>query len=539
MALTEEFKVELFLRKSTGLVKEIGPLGSFVLPWASMAGSGITLYSIEVIYNYPMGSVPGAFLLVGIPTIISVFTFALLGVTTPRAAGAYVWGSRFVDPFVGWLGTGWIYWLAQIFSIGLVASVMGAVSSTIFTIWGNALNNSALTSFGSWLSNTVPEVEFTVVIIVVLGLLAMIEIKHYMKIMMVIWGLNTIGLIVSAILFATNNPATVPAAWDHVWGPGAFEMISSLATKYNLAGYVAKTSSGSWNDTLAIVAYIFWALTGYEVNAYVGGELRNPRSSFMYFFTAGMIGTVIWYSLVTWLAYNAYGGFILQYNYVYNLYTAGGLNATDAARVSSYMLLPSMPLFSASLGGSVPVEVLAGWWFYPITSVIVTYLAGTRCMFGMSFDRMFPAVFGKVSERMHTPVPATIACMIGGIIVALLTLTAYGFLAAAANSSFWYAFAYLIVAFTATVLPYKRPDIWEKGLKTKVFGIPVMSLVGACGVVGMFWILALSTVGISLLAWNVSVLWMLIGVFVFVFFVAKNERRGIKMMQIFGEIPPP
>jgi len=26
---------------------------------------------------------------------------------------------------------------------------------------------------------------------------------------------------------------------------------------------------------------------------------------------------------------------------------------------------------------------------------------------------------------------------------------------------------------------------------------------------------------------------------VFVYFVAKNERRGIKMTQIFGEIPPP
>lgn len=539
MALTEEFKVELFLRKSTGLVKEIGPLGSFVLPWASMAGSGITLYSIEVIYNYPMGSVPGAFLLVGIPTIISVFTFAMLGVTTPRAAGAYVWGSRFVDPFIGWIGTGWIYWLAQIFSIGLVASVMGAVSSTIFTMWGNALNNPALTSFGSWLSGSVPTVEFTMLIIVILGLLAMVEIKHYMKITIVIWALNTLGLAVSAILFATNNPSTIPAAWDHVWGSGSFALISGLATKYNLAGYVSSTSSGTWNDTLAIVAYIFWALTGYEVNAYVGGELRNPRSSFTYFFTAGMIATVIWYSIVTWLAYNAYGSFILQYNYVYNLFSAGKLSAADASAVSPYMLLPSMPLFSASLGGSPFVEVLAAWWFYPVTSVIVTYLAGTRSMFGMSFDRMFPSAFGKVSDRTHTPIYATIACMIGGIIVALLTLTSYGFLASAANTSFWYAFAYLIVAFTAVVVPYKRPDIWEKGSKRKVFGTPVMALIGAFGAIGMFWILALSTVGISLLAWNVSVLWMLIGVLVFVGYVAKNERRGIKMMQIYGEIPPP
>jgi hypothetical protein len=129
--------------------------------------------------------------------------------------------------------------------------------------------------------------------------------------------------------------------------------------------------------------------------------------------------------------------------------------------------------------------------------------------------------------------------MVGGIIVAVATLTAYGFLASAANSSFWYAFAYLIVAFTATVVPYKFPDIWAKGTKRRIFGIPDMTLVGALGVIGMFWILALSTYGISLLAWNVSILWMLLGVLVFVYFVVKNEKRGIKITQIYGEVPPP
>jgi hypothetical protein len=77
--------VQSFLRKSTGLVKEVGPIGSMMLPWASMAGSGISLYAIQVIYSYPEGNVPAAFLLVGIPVILSVMTFSLLGMATPRA----------------------------------------------------------------------------------------------------------------------------------------------------------------------------------------------------------------------------------------------------------------------------------------------------------------------------------------------------------------------------------------------------------------------------------------------------------------------
>ena len=367
----------------------------------------------------------------------------------------------------------------------------------------------------------------------------MIEIKHYMKIVMVIWGLNALGLVVSAILFATNNPTTIPAAWNNVWGAGSYQMIVSLATKYNLAGYVTSTSSGSFNDTLSIVVYIFWALTGYEINSYVAGEVRNPRSSFLYWFTGGMAATVVWYTLVSWLAYNAYGGFILQYSYVYNLFQAGKLAANETAAVSPYMLLPSMPLFSASLAGPTFVRILAAWWFWTITSIIVTYLCATRSMFGMAFDRMFPSVVGKVSDRTHTPIVATVVTMIAASIIALFVLTSFGYLVAAANSTFWFAFVYVMVAFCANVLPYKRRDVWEKGTKRRIFGIPDTTFVGALAAIGMLWILTLSTIGFSLVAWDTSILWMAIGVVIFVYYAARNERRGINITQIYGEIPPP
>jgi hypothetical protein len=32
---------------------------------------------------------------------------------------------------------------------------------------------------------------------------------------------------------------------------------------------------------------------------------------------------------------------------------------------------------------------------------------------------------------------------------------------------------------------------------------------------------------------------MMIGVFIFVYFAVKNERRGVNITQIYGEIPPP
>lgn len=540
IALTEEVKVELFLRKATGLVKEIGPGASFILPWAGMAGSGITFYSIFVIYSYPQGSVPLSFLIVGIPTILNAAIIAMLAVYTPRSAGGYIWSSRFVDPFLGWFSGGWIYWFTYILTISLLSYVMGVVVPTILTIMGAAAGITPLQDFGMALStNATMQDAFIIVVIVVIGLVSMVELKHFMKIMIIVWALNVLGLIVSCALFAVNNPSTVPAAWDAVWGAGSFETITSLATRYDLSTYVSNTSTGFWGDTVSMVVYIFWAISGYETMGYVAGEVRNPRTSFLYLYMAGMVTTVLWYAGVAWLAYNAYGQFILQYNFVYNLYSAGTLTAAEAAQVARYMFTPSMPIFSASLTTVPYLQILAAWWFWPITLILGSYLVATRSMFGMSFDRMFPAVFGDVNDRTHTPIKATLFTMLVSIIMAIVSFTVFGFLVSAANSIFWSALFYLIYSAAAIMLPYKRPDIWKKGIIKTVGGIPLVTILGALSAMGMLWLLALSTIGISLIAWNVSEIWMIVGIAIFVYYVHKNSKRGISVVDIFGEVPPP
>jgi amino acid transporter len=538
--LADEVKVELFLRKATGLVREIGPGGAFIIPWASMAGSGITFYAVQVLYSYPQGSVPLVFLIVGIPTILNTIIISYLCVATPRSAGGYVWATRFVDPVFGWFGAGWIYWIAYALAIALLSGVMTAVLAPILSVMGAATGITALTSFGSLLStNQTVVAALTFLFIVVVGLVSALEMKHFMRVLIALWAINTVGLIVSAVLFATNSPATIGPHWDAVWGSGAYNAIMSLADKYNSAGYASSHSSGFWGDTLGIVAYMFWALTGYESLGYVAGEVRNPRSSFIKWFNAGMISTVLWYALVTWLTYNAYGDFIFKYNFVYNLYNSGALTAAESASVSKFMFTPSMPLFSASLGSGPVVQVLASLWLWPIGASLLSYLPANRAIFGMSFDRMLPETLGKVSDRTHGPVNAAIFNIVFGLVWAGISFTSLGYLVTAANLSFFFALAYFLYSLAAIALPYKRPEVYEKGVKTTIFGMPAISLIGALSAGGMLWILALSTIGISLLAWNVTTIWMLAGFLVFVYYVHRNKKRGINVMDIYNQIPPP
>lgn len=538
--MAEEVKVELFLRKATGLVKEIGPFGAFVIPWACMAGSGITFYAASVIYLYPAGSVALTFLIVGIPTILNAIIISMLCVAVPRSAGGYVWSTRFVDPILGWFGAGWVYWVAYTLAIGLLSSVMTAALAPILSIMGSATGIAVLTGFGNLLSvNTTVVMGMTFLLIILIGLTTAIEVKWFMRILFVFWAINTVSLLVSAGLFIANSPSTVAVRWDSVWGSGAYNTIMTLAAKYNAAGYVAKTSTGFWGDTLGIVAYMFWAISGYESLGYVAGEVRSPRSSFIKWFNAGMIGTVLWYALISFLIYNTYGSFIFNYNYVYNLYTAGTLTATESASVSHFMFTPCMPLFAASLTGVPVLQIIAALWLWPISSAMTSFLPANRAIFGMSFDRMFPAKLGQVSDRTHAPVNSAIFNIVLGIIWAVISFSTYGYFVTAADLSFFFALAYFIYSLAAIALPYKRPEIWEKGVKTTIFGIPAISVIGALSAGGMLWILALSTIGISMLAWNVTVLWMLAGMIIVVYYFSRNQKRGIRIMDIFSEIPPP
>jgi amino acid transporter len=535
-----DVKVELFVRNATGLVREIGPFGAFMIPWLTMAGAGITFFSVQVVYSFPNGSVPVAFAILAVPTILNTVVIALLGATMPRSAGGYVWSTRFVDPLLGWFSSGWMYWIVYIFSNGLLGGVFSTVLVTIFAVMGAATHISALTGFSNLLAtNATALVGITFVVLIIVGLASVLEIKYYMRIMYAFFIISFIGLVFSVALFLLNNPGTIQTHWDTVWGVGSYNSIQTLAAKYNSAGYVAKVSTGFWGDTLGTVGLIFYALTGYEGLAYAAGEVRNPRSAFLRWYIAGMVATVVWYIIVASSVYHAYGDFIFKYDYVYNLYSSGSLNATDKAGVAGFMFSPNMALFAASLGSTAIVQILASLWFWPLSNLFPQYLFANRVVFGMAFDRMFPQVLTQVSERTHTPVYASLFNIVMSCIWAVLAFSTYGFLVSGSNLSFFVAFFYFIYSLAAMALPFKRPEIWEKGPRKTIFGIPEMAVLGAFSAGGMLWILALSTLGISATAWNASVLWLAVGVIVMLYYIQKNQKRGIKAMDIYKEIPPP
>ncbi len=95
----------VFLRKSTGLVREVSLFDAFVMNTIGMnVAIGAVFLFLQAQSDFPRGSM---LLSVVIGTVLMAFTllwvYSEFAAAMPRSGGDYVFVSRALHPFVGWL----------------------------------------------------------------------------------------------------------------------------------------------------------------------------------------------------------------------------------------------------------------------------------------------------------------------------------------------------------------------------------------------------------------------------------------------------
>src|SRR5438128_3601887 len=115
---------KLFVRQSSGLVREVSVTNALFFNVAAFVGVGLTLYPIF----YSLAFVPvwkfgglseygWAAIAAGIFCAVLALIFASLTSVMPRSGGDYVFPSRIVHPFLGWMES----WTLVIASILIIA----------------------------------------------------------------------------------------------------------------------------------------------------------------------------------------------------------------------------------------------------------------------------------------------------------------------------------------------------------------------------------------------------------------------------------
>jgi len=114
----------LFVRQSSGLVRDVSVTNALFFNVAAFVGVGLTLYpafyslAFVPVWRFgPFSEYGWAAIITGLFCVILALIFASLTSVMPRSGGDYVFTTRIVGPFLGWLES----WTLVIASIAIMA----------------------------------------------------------------------------------------------------------------------------------------------------------------------------------------------------------------------------------------------------------------------------------------------------------------------------------------------------------------------------------------------------------------------------------
>jgi APA family basic amino acid/polyamine antiporter len=585
----------LFLRNATGLVK--GWSGFDAFAYSFMSVNLVTLgmfYSLAVFAFVPDGSVLSALLLSGVTMTFLCITYAGLIAVMPRAGGDYVWQTRILDGIPGAaLGalvfgvTG--YFAAKAFGqddpTAIVAGAAGLVIGALLG-WKRGGIGFVLSSTGWWfiLALWAPIYGFILKIEVVQPLVALIGwtdgstffgsadgtfavsiftiiiasgavalgMAGYARVQKwCIW----IGVAILAIMFALlliSSVDTFKAAFDKasqdLFGvSGAYQATIDNATTND--AFVAGGSPldfGLGTGTFLLLPFMmFWILYP-NWGATLYGEVRGAGDfrKVLNGMLGGLWVTIILAIVFVLLAAKTFGwDFFNASNENFVNYAYGYVTVAPAIPIWGYPPLLASFLIDSRVV-QIAVVVLFGAWFVGWAGTL--WLSSTRMIFAAAFDRVLPEWAARVTERRGVPAMALLLIMIPGVVLSWLYSYQAGFSALTLDASLVIAVTFFGTSFAATILPWWKPDLYNKSpiARYKLVGLPLISIAGAITTVFLGWVTyewlsnALYGIGVGN-ADSVKFLAVIYGLGAVVYVVARVVRRaqGISLDAIHAEIP--
>jgi APA family basic amino acid/polyamine antiporter len=253
-------------------------------------------------------------------------------------------------------------------------------------------------------------------------------------------------------------------------------------------------SPNGWTGVLAGGSIIFFTYIGFDSVSTASEECRNPRRDV----PIGIIATLIVCTIL-------YVGVAVVLTGIVHWQSVAGDGAPVVNALKRVSLLP---------GGHrlhfVRLGVLIGALVGMVSSILVFQLGQARVWFAMSRDGLLPDVFSHIHPRFRTPAFAT---WVAGFLVAIPAgLFDVGTLAEMSNIGT--LFAFVLVSAGVIILRYKDPGR-HRGFRVP-FGpvIPILSVI--------FCILLMA--GLPARTWVRFFVWLIIGLFVYVFYSRKRSE---------------
>ena len=520
----------LFLRNATGLVRELTAFDAFNLVFSAVL---VPIGFMDVMafapQFWPRANLFLAFLIAAPLLTCFGLVYLYFTVLMPRSGGDYVWISRTLNPFLGFvvnvsLTYVFLTWVA--FNFALIPKVLMPAFAYVANIKAG------------WLASP-GNLEIALVITaltIVYALLMIRGVRPMARFMFVSFVVVWLGVLVMIVVMAFASHAGFIHNWNVHSGTGM--SYTGIIAKAHGLGFSVAGGIG-WAATLYAMVYAFNVYTGFQWTGYFAGEIKNVRRTAATSILGAMVASVIGYCLLSLLVYKFFG-FKFFGSIVYLGFGPGSSHVTLPFAPYIPQLLKFLPVAQGLQIALVLTFILTIIWWTP-----AGYLLGTRNAFAWAFDRLAPERLTEVSDRFHTPVVATI--FIAFVIEILNLLNIYSNLGAWLLSIIWVLGAgFVIVSFAAAWMPWHKPELHAQApgwSRRRFLSIPVITWVAIVSLLSWGFVIwtafstgfggsftlrpMLESSAVPIMA----VLWY-IGVRVY------RRRQGVNLGRLFQEIPP-
>jgi basic amino acid/polyamine antiporter, APA family len=486
------------------LAREMGLAGLTATGVCSMVGAGINVIPFMIQRNIPgIGPfVLEAFAFAALPAVLAAIAYAILASAMPRAGGSYVYVSRGLNPYLGFVAS-FSQWFALSIAIGVVSYVFVPFVRDIAVALGWRALAQALDS--GWLRLTLS--------------------------LALLWsaaGVNLLGVALYERLMVPLMYLTFVLAGVVIVAGFAFDhadfAAAALARDGRAIELGAAAPPGAWTF-LSASAVLFASFIGFDSIAQAGGEAKNPGRNLPLAIALAVGSVGVLYMLFTAAVYHA-----VPWQYVADEAQRRDLTAPG---LLGYLLPPFWTVVIVSAAAVALAKDLPAM-----------LLAVSRLMFAWAGDGIFPQAIASVHPKYRTPHIAIIAS------AAMATLGIFGshlagdfFLGVDILVSSMLV-NFLLMAAAVVAVPRRNPALARS--ITVVPDVRVRNAIAALGVAVLAGFLAVHTwkdLTGPAAAWyfRSTPVWaivMALGSLLYRIETRALHRAGIDLRARFAELPP-
>ena len=561
---------KLFVRQSSGLVRNVSVTNALFFNVAAFVGVGLTLYPIF----YSLADVPiwraGPFsaygwasIIAGLFCVLLAFIFASLTSVMPRSGGDYVFSSRILHPFLGWLES-WTLVIASVliiaFEVPLVLRNL-QITARIIGIGAGGFSGAngwftdasgAITGFPGFLGS--------IIVLALIAFVAMLPTRTFHKVVTALAGFGVACFAAMFIfgLLATSKSDFV-AHLPHYTGGVTAAKIAASGKPALIAASNGSFFSNIFSTTVfpLVLSILLFQFIGFQYSAYIAGEVRgNVRRGVLIALIGALLVGVLANSVYvdaisSHFGFNtnvSWGGSYWGFNTNLSALPLGQPNAMPLlAVVANKSLWPLWALIS--LGGVV--------FPFLLCPVYINFIS--RMQLAWSLDRQVPEWFGEVSERLRAPLNAIIATI--GLTALFLFFQSFKALPTIFATSehklnlagtAWFSIMMALLTWTlpginAMLVRIRRPDLVRNAPFAKA-----LPWIGLAWIVFPLWIYIFAVVkpiidalkGTSALTYLEqngildAALFYVLGIVVYFVMRRRAVKSGVNEKMLFTELPP-